>query len=175
MDSKKVVRRGEIYYCNFGSNEGSVQNGLRPVLVVQCDEGNRTSPTTVVAAITTVMKKQRLPSHVVLDPKYGLKHPSMVMLEQLKTVNQTDLINYVGFIEDEYIMRLVDNGLKKSLGVWKQKKKTADIRCLCETCLGKYKENPKYLVRRLEPFVREKKLCSKCQNYGYAYIIITKD
>ena len=175
MDSKNVVRRGEIYYCNFGSNEGSVQNGLRPVLVVQCNEGNRTSPTTVVAAITTAMKKQRLPSHVVLDQKYGLTHPSMVMLEQLKTVNQSDLINYVGFIEDEYIMRLVDHGLKKSLGVWKPKKKTADIRCLCEPCLRKYKENSEYLFRRLDPLTREKKLCSKCQNYGYEYVILKKE
>ena len=175
MDSKKVVRRGEIYFCNFGNNEGSVQNGLRPVLVVQCDEGNRTSPTTVVAAITTVMKKQRLPSHVVLDQKYGLKHPSMVMLEQLKTVNQSDLINYVGFIEDEYVMRLIDHGLKKSLGVWKQKKKSADIRCLCETCLQKYKEKSEYLFRRLDPITREKKLCSKCQNYGYEYVILKKE
>lgn len=175
MENKKTVRRGEIYFCDLGNNEGSVQNGVRPVLVVQCDEGNRASTTTVVAAITTVAKKQHLHTHVFLGQKYGLKQPSMVMLEQLKTVNQSDLINYVGFVDDEYVIRLIENGLKKSLGLWKYNKRSGDIRCLCERCLQDYKEKRQYILKRLDPFIREKKLCSKCQGYGYEYIIIKKN
>ena len=82
------VKRGEIYLYDFGTNEGSIQNGLRPALVVQCDEGNKASCTTVIAAMTTVIKKRYLPSHIILGDRFGLKEPSMVMLEQLRTVNQ---------------------------------------------------------------------------------------
>ena len=174
MDNKKAVKRGEIYFCDLGENDGSVQNGARPVLVVQCDEGNNASTTTVVAAITTATKKKYLPSHIYLDQNYGLKHPSMLMLEQLRTVNQSDLINYVGVVDDEYMLRLIDNGLKKTLGLWKPKKKTGDIRCLCRNCLSEYLKDQKNVIRRVDPFIREKKLCSKCSGYGYEYIIISK-
>lgn len=60
----KKIKRGEIYYYNFGQNKGSIQNGLRPVLIVQCDAGNAASMTTIVAPLTTVIKKQYLPSHI---------------------------------------------------------------------------------------------------------------
>lgn len=88
MENKNIskVKRGEIYLYDFGTNEGSIQNGLRPALVVQCDEGNKASCTTVIAAMTTVIKKRYLPSHIILGDRFGLKEPSMVMLEQLRTV-----------------------------------------------------------------------------------------
>lgn len=86
LKENQKVKRGGIYLHDFGSNEGSIQNGVRPVLVVQCDEGNLASTTTVIATLTSVIKKRYLPSHIVLGDKYGLKEPSMVMLEQLKTV-----------------------------------------------------------------------------------------
>ena len=68
MENKNIskVKRGEIYLYDFGTNEGSIQNGLRPALVVQCDEGNKASCTTVIAAMTTVIKKRYLPSHIIL-------------------------------------------------------------------------------------------------------------
>lgn len=65
-DNQKV-KRGEIYLYDFGNNEGSIQNGIRPVLIVQCDEGNQASTTTVVAALTTAIKKRFLPSHIILE------------------------------------------------------------------------------------------------------------
>ena len=171
MEVKKTVRRGEIYFCNLGSNEGSVQNGARPVLVVQCDEGNRASPTTIVAAITTAVKKQHLPTHIPLEQRFGLKYDSMIMLEQLRTVNQSELVDYIGIVDDEVILRYIDNGLKKAMGLWKYKKKTADIRCLCNTCLNVFKLNPDYIVKRIDPFTREKKLCDKCLGQGYDYMV----
>lgn len=120
-ENKEKVKRGEIYLHDFGNNEGSIQNGVRPVLVVQCDEGNQASTTTVVAALTSVIKKRYLPSHIILGDKFGLKEPSMVMLEQLKTVNQSELVEYIGFVDNEYLLRKVNHGLKKALGLWVDK------------------------------------------------------
>lgn len=120
-ENKEKVKRGEIYLHDFGNNEGSIQNGVRPVLVVQCDEGNQASTTTVVAALTSVIKKRYLPSHIILGEKFGLKEPSMVMLEQLKTVNQSELVEYIGFVDNEYLLRKVNHGLKKALGLWVDK------------------------------------------------------
>lgn len=168
------VKRGEIYLHDFGSNAGSIQNGVRPVLVVQCDEGNQASTTTVIAALTSVIKKRYLPSHIVLGDKFGLREPSMVMLEQLKTVNQSELVEYIGFVDSEYLIRRINYGLKKALGLWvdKPQKHKGDIRCLCSKCLEDYKSNPDYIVRRLDPFAKVKQKCDKCQNDGYDYIVL---
>lgn len=173
-ENKEKVKRGEIYLHDFGSNAGSIQNGIRPVLVVQCNEGNQASTTTIVAALTSVIKKRYLPSHIILGDKYGLKEPSMVMLEQLKTVNQSDLVEYIGFVDSEYLLRKVNHGLKKALGLWvdKPQKQKRDIRCLCSKCLEDYKSNSGHIIRRLDPFARVKQKCDKCQNNGYEYIII---
>ena len=175
LKENQKVKRGEIYLHDFGSNEGSIQNGVRPVLVVQCDEGNQASTTTVVAALTSVIKKRYLPSHIILGDKYGLKEPSMVMLEQLKTVNQTELTEYIGFVDSEYLLRKINFGLKKALGLWidKPQKQKGDIRCLCSKCLDDYKSNPGYIVRRLDPFAKEKRKCDKCLNM-YDYLIYDK-
>lgn len=172
-ENKEKVKRGEIYLHDFGSNAGSIQNGVRPVLVVQCDEGNQASTTTIVAALTSVIKKRYLPSHIILGDKFGLKEPSMVMLEQLKTVNQSDLVEYIGFVDSEYLLRKVNHGLKKALGLWvdKPQKQKRDIRCLCSKCLEDYKSNSGYIIRRLDPFAKVKQKCDKCQNDGYDYIV----
>lgn len=173
-DNQKV-KRGEIYLYDFGDNEGSIQNGIRPVLIVQCDEGNQASTTTVIAALTTAIKKRFLPSHIILGRKFGLDEPSMVMLEQLKTVNQTDLVNYIGMVDSEYLLRKINNGLKTALGLWvKSPQHRGEVRCLCGKCLQDYKSNPDFIVRRLDPFQLVKSRCDKCLNFGYDYILLTR-
>lgn len=92
----QIIKRGDIYYFDFGENRGSIQSGNRPVLVLQADNFNTKAPTIIVAAITTVIKKQYLPSHVVLPDDTGLKQPSMVLIEQIRAVNKSDLTNKVG-------------------------------------------------------------------------------
>ena len=178
MENKNIskVKRGEIYLYDFGTNEGSIQNGLRPALVVQCDEGNKASCTTVIAAMTTVIKKRYLPSHIILGDRFGLKEPSMVMLEQLRTVNQADLLEYIGRIDDEHCMKKINIGVKKALGLWVDKpyRKPADMRCLCVKCLESYKNSPNYIVKRLDPFAKAKDKCDKCQSYGYDYLVIER-
>ena len=175
IKNNNKVKRGEIYFYDFGQNEGSVQSGERPVLVIQCDEGNDASPTTVIAAISTAVKKHYLPTHIYLGEDFGLKKPSMVMLEQIKTVNQTELKDYVGFVDSPYLMRLIGTGLKKSLGLWIYKPKhNTNVRCLCSKCLKDYKANPDYIVRRLDPFAKTKERCDKCLDYGYEYVVLDR-
>ena len=156
MDNKanQKVKRGEIYLHDFGANEGSIQSGVRPVLVVQCDEGNVASTTTVVAAMTSVIKKRYLPSHIILGDSFGLKEPSMVMLEQLQTVNQANLIKKIGEIDSEYMLKKINIGLKKAMGLWVERpaKPKGDI-----------------------PFAKTKQRCSKCMSDGYDYIIISRE
>ena len=132
------VKRGEIYLYDFGTNPESIQNGVRPVLVVQCDEGNEASTTTIIAAITTVIKKRYMPSHIVLGDNFGLREPSMVMLEQIRTVTPSELTKYIGFVDSDYLQKRINIGLKKVLGFWVERppKRKNDIRCLCAKCSG---------------------------------------
>lgn len=173
--NKQKVKRGELYFYDFGNSIGSIQSGNRPVLVVQCDDGNKASTTTIVAAITTEVKKIYLPSHIYLGSNFGLDRPSMVLLEQLKTVNQTELKDCIGIVNNDYMFRQINNGLKKALGLWYNKpQNTGNIRCLCVKCLDDYKSNPNYVVRRLEPLAYAKEKCDKCDNMGWDYVVYDK-
>ena len=103
-----MVQRGEIYYVNLGSNLGSEQSGYRPVLIIQNDTGNKYSPTTIVATLTS-KKKKYLPTHVFIkkDSCNGLDSNSTVELEQIRTIDKKRLENKVG--------RLTENDLNKVL------------------------------------------------------------
>lgn len=95
MDTeKKKVKMFEIYTYDFGDNSGSVQCGARPVLVIQDDRFNDASPTTIIAPFTSALKKEYLMSHIRVDESTGLRQPSMVLMEQVKTVNQDELGEY---------------------------------------------------------------------------------
>lgn len=111
----KQIRRGEIYYANLGKNVGGEQNGYRPVLILQNDTGNKYRPTTMVAALTSRKRSARLPTHVVVAGK-GLKHSSIVMLEQVRTVDKSRLTDYIGVL-DNSSMALIDKALFISLGL----------------------------------------------------------
>ena len=170
MENK--IYRGDIYYYNYGENPGSIQCGRRPVLVVQSDDFNVNAPTIIVAAITSVIKKQYLPSHIVLPDTTGLKCESMVMLEQIRAVNKTDLEDYVGTLIDEESWKRINNGLKKEFGLWFYKtERSSEIRCLCPRCLADYKATPGIVVKRLDPFAKTKERCIKCYGQGYDYIV----
>ena len=105
---EKTICRGDLFYYDFGTRTGSVQSGTRPVLVIQADDYNRNAPTIIVAAVTGVIKKRYLPSHILLGQEFGLKKPSMVLLEQLQTVNKDELRDYIGTIEDEQLLRRIN-------------------------------------------------------------------
>ena len=98
MDNQQsIVRRGEIYYADLSPVVGSEQGGMRPVLIVQNDVGNRYSPTVIAAAITSQQNKARLPTHIEIEARtYGLSKNSIVLLEQVRTLDKRRLRERMG-------------------------------------------------------------------------------
>ena len=115
--NEKVFARGDIYYCDLRADAGSVQRGYRPVVIIQNDTGNRFSPTLIVTPITTIIKKEQLPTHVIMGKGFGLRNESMVLLEQIHTVDKLAQIgDYVGSIS-KAVMTKIDNALRLSVGL----------------------------------------------------------
>jgi len=110
------VKRGEIYFANLNPVVGSEQGGVRPVLILQNDTGNKYSPTTIVAAVTSRHKRARLPTHVPLAAREGpLDKDSVVLLEQVRTIDKTRLKEKIGKLSPEELVQVQD-ALKLSLG-----------------------------------------------------------
>lgn len=170
MENRKV-KHGNIFCYDFGGNAGSIQNGIRPALVIQADNFNANSPTTVIAAITTAQKGMYLPSHIFLGERYGLDRPSIVMLEQLRTVNQDDLGSYIGTVEDHTTLNAISKALKKTYGLWFYEAPKDDVRCLCKRCLDEYRGCNEYIISRRDPFQKSKDPCDRCSHPGYDYIL----
>lgn len=112
----KEIKRGQIYYADLSPVIGSEQGGTRPVLIIQNDMGNKYSPTLIVTCITTRTTKNKIPTHLWLDESCGLPKSSMVMLEQIRTIDKKRIKYYVGSIS-ESDMEKVDKAIKVSLGV----------------------------------------------------------
>lgn len=111
------INRGEIYYADLSPVVGSEQGGLRPVLVVQNNVGNKYSPTVIIAAITSQLSKAKLPTHIELSKeKYSLPKDSVVLLEQIRTLDKRRLKDRLGEV-DNLTMHKVDVALMISLGV----------------------------------------------------------
>ncbi len=111
------IVRGDIFYANLNNRIGAEQSGYRPVLIIQNNIGNRFSPTVIVAAITgKIHYKASLPTHFVLDFSPELSIPSMVLLEQIITIDKKRLKRYVGRISEEEIP-LIDKALSISIGL----------------------------------------------------------
>lgn len=111
------VKRGDIYYADLSPVVGSEQGGLRPVLIVQNDVGNRFSPTVIAAAITSQMTKTHLPTHIdVYAESYGLSKDSVILLEQIRTIDKRRLREKMGHIDD-VLMKKVDSALTVSFGL----------------------------------------------------------
>ena len=111
------VKRGEIYYADLSPVVGSEQGGIRPILIVQNDIGNKYSPTVIVAAITSQINKARLPTHIELKSgDFGLQKDSVILLEQLRTLDKKRLKEKVGEIEDDMVIKRVNDALLVSLG-----------------------------------------------------------
>lgn len=109
------MKRGDIYYADLRPVIGSEQGGVRPVLIIQNDVGNKHSPTVICAAITSKMNKAKLPTHIELNAgRYDMVKDSVVLLEQLRTIDKKRLKDKVCHL-DEDIMRRVNHGLMVSL------------------------------------------------------------
>ncbi len=111
------VKRGDIYYADLSPVVGSEQGGLRPVLIIQNDIGNRYSPTVIAAAITSRMGKNKLPTHIeVYAGKVGLSKDSVILLEQIRTLDKRRLREKMGHL-DEDAMQRVNNAISVSFGL----------------------------------------------------------
>ena len=111
------ILRGDLYYADLTPVIGCEQGGVRPVLVIQNDIGNRYSPTVIVAAVTSRIGKHALPTHVPVAPNhYGLKEHSIVLLEQVRTIDKKRLREHMGHL-DEDMMNKVDDAIAVSFGL----------------------------------------------------------
>ena len=112
-----IVKRGDIYYADLSPVVGSEQGGIRPVLVIQNDIGNKYSPTVIAAAITSQINKAKMPTHIELAAKdYGLNKDSVILLEQIMTIDKRRLREKIGRIDDG-LMASVNNALSISFGL----------------------------------------------------------
>ena len=110
-----IVRRGDIFYADLSPVVGSEQSGIRPILVIQNDIGNKYSPTVIVAAITSQINKAKIPTHIELASSYGLTKDSVLLLEQIRTLDKRRLKEKIGSLDDK-CMQNVNNALLISLG-----------------------------------------------------------
>ena len=113
---RKAIRRGDLFYADLNPVVGSEQGGIRPVLVIQNDVGNHFSPTVVAAAITSRKAKNSLPTHILLENVPGLAPASLLLLEQLRTIDRKRLRGYIGRISKEKMLE-IDAALAISVGI----------------------------------------------------------
>lgn len=111
------IRRGDIYYADLSPVVGSEQGGLRPVLIIQNDVGNRYSPTVIAAAITSQLTKAKLPTHIdVYADRFGLAKDSVILLEQIRTIDKRRLKEKMGHLDDS-VMTRVNEAISVSIGL----------------------------------------------------------
>ncbi|NCB27372.1 MAG: type II toxin-antitoxin system PemK/MazF family toxin [Bacteroidia bacterium] len=180
-DSKKI-ERGQIYFVDLDPVIGSEQGGNRPVLVLQNNIGNRHSPTVIIAPITSKPKSYYLPTHVLLPNELGLPQNSMVLLEQVRTIDKSRLAYLVGYAT-EAVMCRIDRALGISVGLHELSDAFRDeperpdemTLCLCPVCASQFYNSPDHIIRRVNPLQSHKETCTYCDvRNGYDYIIIKK-
>lgn len=166
--------RGDMYYADLGRGIGSEQAGYRPVVIIQNNVGNKHSPTAIIASITSKTGvKAKLPTHYYIDAEDGLELPSIVLLEQLRTVDKRRLGNFIGHLSEKHICG-INHALAVSIGL-EELAYPKHVLCLCSTCLKNYYNTGAYIVRRINPDTTEKDTCTYCnQRRGYDYSITPK-
>ena len=113
-----TIKRGDMYYADLSPVIGSEQGGIRPVLIIQNDLGNKYSPTVIAAAITSQTNKTKLPTHIeIKGQSQGLKNNSVVLAEQIRTIDKSRLKEKIGHIDDEFVMNKINNALGVSFGL----------------------------------------------------------
>jgi Growth inhibitor len=112
-----IVKRGDVFYADLSPVVGSEQGGVRPVLVIQNDIGNRFSPTVIIAAITAQIQKAKLPTHVEIEAKtHGMERDSVILLEQIRTIDKQRLTDKITHLDDD-TMNKVNDALQISVGL----------------------------------------------------------
>ena len=115
-----TIKRGDMFYADLSPVVGSEQGGIRPVLIIQNDLGNKYSPTVIAAAITSQTNKTKLPTHIEIQGDsgtLGLKNNSVILAEQIRTIDKSRLKEKIGHIDDERVMNKINNALGVSFGL----------------------------------------------------------
>ena len=174
------VLRGEIYLADMRKGAYSEQTGIRPVLIIQNDVGNATSPTVIIASITSKMDKPTLPTHVSVDAACGLHMDSIVLMEQLRTIDKRRLGKYIGILSEKQ-MKAIDKAINASVGndIVKRTFSEKDIQVLCPACAANLRDSGEYIVLRANPFQTEREACTICNKpdgspNGYDYFVKKK-
>lgn len=166
---EKEIRRGDIYHADLNPVFGSEQGGYRPVVIIQNNRGNKHSPTVIVAAITS-RPKVKLPTHVPLSDIAGLEKNSVILLEQLRTIDKLRLDDYLCTLAGADINR-INRAIRASTGIPKEADKPL-ILSLCPVCAGHFYNVPDHYIRRVNPEQRYKEICMFCNlRKGFDYYI----
>ena len=113
-----IIKRGDMFYADLSPVIGSEQGGIRPVLIIQNDMGNKYSPTVIAAAITSQKSKNKLPPHIEINSENsGLKSDSIVLTEQIRTIDKSRLREKIGHIDDTSVIHKINNALGVSFGL----------------------------------------------------------
>lgn len=151
------IKRGNLYIADLDPVKGSEQGGHRPVLIVQNDAGNRHSPTVIIAAITS-QKKPNQPAHVCLRGVEVLPKDSMVLMEQIRTIDKSRLEEYIGKIGWE-LMEKVDRALRISVDL---KKQEPMLLTLCPKCAAQFYNSPSHHIKKAQEYQKIKEVCMFC-------------
>lgn len=147
--STKFIKRGEIYFAKLNPVIGSEQGDTRPVIVLQNNIGNKYSPTIVVAPITRSKKKNLLPTHVVLTKSSGLNADSLILVEQIRTIDRSRIGEYIGRVGD-VVQEEIDNALLVCVGIEKHHSPKGEmmVLTLCPRCENDFRDSGYVLVKK---------------------------
>ncbi|BDF69302.1 hypothetical protein CE91St41_02830 [Oscillospiraceae bacterium] len=161
--------RGSLFYADLGDGIGSEQKGFRPVVIIQNNIGNKHSPTVIVAAISSkTSSKAKLPTHYCIGTESGLECPSIVLLEQLRTIDKRRVGDYIGHLTINQ-MRELNHALAISIGLIEPIPNKLTL-CLCDACANDFRGTGAFLLRRVNHQQAEKDTCTYCnQHKGYVY------
>ena len=170
----KTYYRGDMYFTDFGMGLGSEQMGYRPAIIIQNNTGNIYSSTVIVAAITSQKpKKALLPTHYPMGAESGLDAPSIILLEQIRTVSKERLDKYIGRLSKKHL-RGLNHALEISVGLITPGQENL-VMCLCKICADNFRAANKYDLRRIGRSSR-KGTCTYCNHrMGYDYELIPKE
>ena len=171
----RTYLRGDMYYADLGKGIGSEQEGYRPVVIIQNNVGNRHSPTVIIAAITSkVGVKPKLPTHYFINAEDGLGSPSVILLEQLRTIDKRRLDKYIGRLKKKHI-----DGMNHALAIsidLIQNTPHSLLMCLCSTCAENFRSTGAYYLRRVDSKQIGKDTCTYCnQRSGFDYEVIRRN
>lgn len=165
--------RGDLYYADLGRGLGSEQQGNRPVVIIQNDVGNRHSPTVIVAAISSkVGVKAKLPTHYYMEAGSGLVQPSIVLLEQIRTIDKRRLSNYIGKLDERHIHG-INHALAISIGLIEPIPNKLTL-CLCGACAENFHSTGAFRLYPVDPRENGATMCVYCGKHpGTDYDVIS--